>query len=75
MLVYLAMSNNYDDQFPIGIYDNLAAAKQAVEMSIPMFTTSVLMYDTTTGKCILDYTYYNYKTPSFWKTYKGKNAT
>ena len=66
MKVYLALSNDYEDSFPVGIYNTLKEAKKAVENSKPVFTTSVLKYDTKTGKCLLKYDYYLYKTTPFW---------
>ena len=66
MKIYLALSNDYEDSFPVGVYNTLKEAKKAVENSKPVFTASVLMYDTKTGKCLLKYDYYLYKTTPFW---------
>lgn len=58
MDVYAAFYGEYEESYPIGVYDTLTKAKEAVLTSKPTCNTEVIMYDTTTGKPTTTYYYF-----------------
>lgn len=64
MLVYVAFYGEYDAPYPIGVYDTLARAIQALIDSKPTFNTDVCVYDTNTGKIVTIFDY-DVQTESF----------
>jgi hypothetical protein len=67
--VFLAIYGEYEEPLPIGVYDTLEKAKEAVVNSNPSYDTEVEEYDPTTGRNVATY-YYNkvYKTKSWeWR--------
>ena len=49
LTVFAAFYGEYDTNHPIGVYDTLLRAKQAVEESNPAYDTEVIKYDVSTG--------------------------
>jgi hypothetical protein len=52
MKVYAAFYGEYEEAYPIGIFDSVEKAMQAVVNSKPSYNTEVYGYDTETGKVV-----------------------
>lgn len=48
--VFAAFYGEYEEPYPIGVYDTVGKAKKAVENSNPSFNTEVIEYNLETGE-------------------------
>lgn len=49
-MAYVAQYGEYDNQTPIGVFDNLVSAQMAVIASKPTYDTEVEVFNLETGK-------------------------
>lgn len=64
MYAYAAFYGEYDESYPIGIYNTLAKAKQALIDSNPTYNTEVIKYNLTDGTAVTTY-YYSVRNKTF----------
>lgn len=68
---FAAFYGEYEEPHPIGIYDSLDKAKEAVEKSNPNYDTEVKEYDLVTGCVINEWLFsfsFNHKDKKWTKT-------